>query len=1504
MSDEQLAREHAQACWRDPIGFAAKGPRTVPYVQAALAELERIQSQDPGMVGALLDGGNEIARQLNADAFQGFREIVQNADDLGASNVRVGVRTARGKRRLLIVHDGAPVELMHVLPMIYPSISTKRNKARAKGRFGVGLKTLSRLGSGLTVHSAPYHFTARDNFAVRTTAARAITGFYDPTQDTLITLDLEDDVEPDFLDEAFRSWSATELLFLDAVRRVTVWDLDAAELKFAFELAPHGDTSLVRLRLTGDLNDVEEERFNVSGRTWVRFSADVAVPAGLERARKATDPTTRISIALPEDGDAQGRVYIALPTRILTGVAFSLDAQFNPATSREELSNDKWNRWLVQVVTDFAGALTIELLRAGSPLAWFLAPVGAATNSTSEWLNERFRIGWAKAVKAIAVEPHLLAPVPFAPLSAISYAESDVDDLLDAADHLAVTGMPMLPATLRDSRGRWRHVVESLGVSRRITLAAALRAAASELQDKPAAWLAELARRCLDAGDYRLLLETPWVPLASGGCAQPQPRDEAPELLVLGASDNALAARHGLFRMVHSALRDDAFEELLEWLKVDANLVERPDGEDILGAFAARFSDHPIDISREELVELRDLFASAPERGIEDLGARVGDALRIEAFRFEATPAGTSRQVRERAPPGKVYLPRSIEDETGGWSSAAGETPGLLWAAPGYAEVFKVTARRGRDAATRRVRGAKAFLTLLGARTAPRLQPVETPVDANLPALQASARRVVGRVAGFLREDYISPDLDRVLADVMSTPGSARGRTRRRRRGSSDERGVALFRCLTANWRELQTYSTADVVRASGYGGVLTSVPATWVARLAQLDWLVNEAGRLTRPMNLMIPTRIARAIEGDPARFAAGLDERDAAEPLATLLRMKVDPRASELVTAIEARRHNPGEGAADLMKIYRALSAYCPQAAGIPSPDARVGDLTVGSLRAKFGINRSRRGLIAGLVTNKGGDGWYAPTGVHSGKDIFHGRVPFVVSDRELGSLWRALNITSPEVGDCVRELELIARDPPGTYGEALLIDIYRHLDTLVSERLPAAERRQLASLPLLVGDRWATTRPIYLSEHHRAEVASLAVWSPPCAPGTIPNFVAAAGVEVLQVDDAPLSQVFGAGEDLQARFESALRILRSDLARDDAQSYRALEPWSRLERLSINVHGIDGLVVRARPSQERPLPMIVRAHAEVGGSALHVESESVVGRAEFGGAAIARFGAPERHREIALAWGSAWSVSLDEPRSAAIELAGEETKQALDELDLQFERQKSMPGRRRVRGSATAPGQAGPPPKVEVRQLKDLPDEVEFTVLLRDGAADAPKGFRDRPKAELRSEPKTRSKREARDLEQAEDRASVTAHRQYDSAQLQAQGWAYLQAAIEDGDIVVTDLQKERGVGADGTIDWKTFFEMKSFPREAPSSVTLTAMEFQRARDAKGSFFLVVVSGLERGFETELHVYADPLRTLAWSTQGSVSVSGLGAAKALVLKASPAPADAEAAAHQSPR
>ena len=157
-------RTAAQHLWREGLSAGpVVDPLTTEFATGALSQLEQLQKGTPGILKEVLDGAQFSAKQLNVEDFHGVQEVVQNADDLGASEVRVAVRKRGARWTLLIAHDGSRVRIDHVIAMTLAFVSTKREDPRAKGRFGIGLKTLGRLGTKLTVHCFPYDFVIEDN---------------------------------------------------------------------------------------------------------------------------------------------------------------------------------------------------------------------------------------------------------------------------------------------------------------------------------------------------------------------------------------------------------------------------------------------------------------------------------------------------------------------------------------------------------------------------------------------------------------------------------------------------------------------------------------------------------------------------------------------------------------------------------------------------------------------------------------------------------------------------------------------------------------------------------------------------------------------------------------------------------------------------------------------------------------------------------------------------------------------------------------------------------------------------------------------------------------------------------------------------------------------------------------------------------------------------------------------------------------------------------------------
>ncbi len=1487
--DEQLGRLHASACFNSASTFKEPTLRSKAYANAALTEFVKLQREQPEILTTLLKGGNQGAKRLNTDPYQGLREVIQNADDLNATSVQFGVQTFNGSKRLVIVHNGLPVELPHVLPMIYPFYSTKQQSADLKGRFGIGLKTLTQLGDNLTVHSAPFHFGSRDDHVAMVEEAEPIRDFYDPLADhTMVSVDLYPDYDLASLEAWFDDWAPSDLIFLDNVRAITLLDLDEGISLKHLAIQQTQTDHHFKLLLGKHQSSVIHSTFSVDDGLWERFVCEVRVPAGKARAAKATGDSTPIGVAMPVNGSARGRIHVALPTKIHTNAAFSLDAQFDPSTSREDMIHGAWNQWLTEASGQFLGELAIYLAQQRNTLAWLAVPVGAKTDSSSDWLNKLFHEQWSKVIEAFKACPTLIDG-RYA-LSQISYCDESIDGMLTEADHLAVSGWPMLPEWMRDSDGRWRVVLEALSVSHSLELEDVFEHC-ERFEQKSPSWFLDMALKCLELDEDYLLLDSQWVPLASGQRTQAKAEDEADSWLTGQPPAIGFAARHHLTNVVHPLLLSTPYAPLVAWLSESANYKADVVAQDVLEAFARRFSQDPIAADKQDLLDLRDLFEHVDTKNSQ-LGQEVGAALLIDAFSHVALEDGRSTVTKVLASPTSVYLPASIADSQDTWSKAAGTTPELLWASASYAEVFKISRAeqrgvQGESVTTTRKRGVKRFLSLLGAEVSPRLVEVATDSAHIVLASQSAARRFLGRARGGLTRDFVSPDLDAVIRNIRQSPIQPVSRRGRKSRESAQasaptavERAIALFRCIDSNWITFEPYSRTFAYRESGRSDS-SPVPTTWLARLIDNAWYPNYAGTPCRPTTLIVETKVTLAMYEHHTDFASGLTEADANSEFARALGMRVNPPVSQLVAALERARNTSSSDEVSLMRLYKALAGHCPQGASTVAHEAMIGDMQAGSLRGKFGIQRSHKGLIAPCVTTaRHSKEWFSMRAVFAGKDIFHGRQPFVLYDRSLTPLWNALGIIHPDLKSCIRELESLAKTAYDPKQDALLLDIYRHMDRQL-DKATAADRRSLSLLPLRSGATWTTKRPLYFSHYSNLKSDRIALWTPPCAADTISRFVNAAGLERLPFAAAAPAITNATPDVLEFRFQAALRMLKADLAREDERSYKAMEPWSRFDNARLKMHLPGQLIVNAAPKGARQIPVQLHAYSDYSGLAVHFDDEKFIGRSEHGGIAIAGLGDGTCMREIALAWVSAWAASEDSEYIPDISLATDAVETSLDTLIAEQER-LSGNNRKRVikRDAGTMATTDSAERPIQTRKLKALPHEFQFTVEAVDGSDLAHKGPQPRKTSPLLN-PSPTPKRPS------PPSAPETAYKQYSSAELQTKAWAYLEASMQRDDAVLVDLQSYRGIGADGALDQSTFIEMKSFARAAPSEITVTETEFRRAEASKANFYLVIVSGLEEGFETELRIYINPTKNLPWTPKGQVSIGGLAKGAALVLR-----------------
>ena len=491
---------------------------------------------------------------------------------------------------------------------------------------------------------------------------------------------------------------------------------------------------------------------------------------------------------------------------------------------------------------------------------------------------------------------------------------------------------------------------------------------------------------------------------------------------------------------------------------------------------------------------------------------------------------------------------------------------------PRYEDVLRRLGRRRSGLGQSPILAARAFFTMLGAEDAPRLvtpSHVDTrygdpasPIDP--PKVSASQREVLGglrRHATHLQGDRLSPDLDAVIRSLQRERGLRNRRDRAR----------ALIRTLDREWQLLYApYTETRAVWSDFSWHVAGTIPATWLARARDERWLTSEAGKKKTPRELAVRTPATEAIFGnDRGSFAYGLDESDAASPAVRALGIDTDPQVSEMVEQLVVLRD--GSAAIDDQAVnlrYAAISAACKKRD--LGPDDMVGDISVRQLRARFGGQRSKPGLVYAAAQ------WLAPTRVLMGAPIFGNRRAFVSELTASEPLWRALRLSRPSVADCIDVLEEIGREPLQPEDEQVLVDTYRFLEGALA-KASQRDRARLRNLPLWTGAAWHSERnpPVYVVADPGVAAAlspRLAVWQLPVEAATVPMLIAATGATTLPddaFDPVVTEQAFLDGTALTGDFVSAVELLRDWLARHDSTLFEARSlTWEELANARIAV------------------------------------------------------------------------------------------------------------------------------------------------------------------------------------------------------------------------------------------------------------------------------------------------------------------------------------------------
>ena len=1489
------AAEYARlAVSLDPRLNQLDDPRERVFADAFLDTAAELVRNLPPLTQLSAASGRDTSGNNSPSFTDCLLEVMQNADDTGAGEIRFLLRDGEtGRRQLCIVHNGRAVTMQSVLPMIWPGYSTKRADPGARGRLGVGLKALARIASAVHVHGAPYHFNADAEAFARVAPEPAIDNWYDPAVDTLLVLHLSEEVDESALVAWLKDWRADRLLFLSNLLRLR-WS-DAADGGSHVLARSAWQTCTFAGAPAGWL--VEEAAAHTDdGAAFMLWRTSVPAPSHVAPGMKAVGSTIDITLALqtsPACGAVQDRpgatVSIGFRTAIESSVPFSIDAPFDPVSARTGILDNRWNRWMIETIGMVGAVLVRGLLDTRPEWAWPLIalPEECVRAHGHDWVEQAFGAA-LETMREAAVAARVRLPAgALIRLGAakdttvswhdLCYEAIEWEDLLSQADlTLLYPEFVPLGAALRGPSARWRTVVESLELGLQVDAADMRHGFAQRLFDgKPSRWWVSAGSTLVAASAGNVigpdpLLELPFLLTDAATPTAAVARGETACPLLLQASTSGFAKRWQLFTRLHADYSTESGQPLRQWLLHAAAFAESIDVAAELRAFAERYRDTPAELDDAELRQLRDLFDTLRTDVAEPLGPKVGQAVAVECVHY-----ASGKTVRCRRAAAQVYLGRTLNPE-GFWPVAAGKLAEIYWIAPRYDDALKITARLVRSAGDTRVqRGARRFLQLLGAAVAPRPVNIGVVLSGNT---SMERRRELDRCgANLVENDIDCPDLLAAARAIANLP--------RKDLREARERSVALLNCLRQHWDGV----FADAIEVmcyfnrAGKNHPRQNVTAAWVLALREVAWIVTQGGARVVPGGAPIKSDATVGLF-DAGDFIAGIGPGDVGTNVAQCLKVVLSVQTSDLVRRLERLREEGGASGSAILEIYRQIAQQCPGARSASSRTSalqeRVGDMTVGTLRQAFV-------RVPGLIFN---GAWHTTNQVHSGPNIFRDSARFVPPAAGADALWRTLGISAPTLDQCADFCRDLSRLPLDSAATSALLDLYRAM-AACKEPDDANLRRRLRRLPLVCGGRWVSRQdlPAYFVENVAlrrelgAQLPQLSFWDPPLPPTQVARLLDWLRIVPL----SPRLDVVGTlgvarlrGEDWQARFGAAVTLLSDSLAREMPAVRDALPmAWPELANFTICLHDRAvplAVVDAALPSQVRvQLP----AHLDVEHAQLHV-TEDALGRADGVGEAIAHLFEPGVRRLVMLEWAAAWQAS----ESGVVE--GLRTASDVEREAVARMTREKLAGAAAAKGAPEVTPPASRRKKESLRALKARVGPIARVFV--EGSVGGPAN----PAGAAQGNPGGNSSRLA-----GSSRAGTPLHgappaprggvstepragANYSNNDLEDRAWQIVAHVLQnDEDPLVVDWRRRHGIGADGaSADWQTFVELKASSVDMPTEVNFQDSQFKRCHERGNDYILALVWGLEEGHLERVKLIFNPLRCCTMRSVSGIKLGGL--------------------------
>jgi hypothetical protein len=280
-------------------------------------------------------------------------ELIQNAEDEDSKNITFTITD----NYILVENDGEPFSADDVFSICSAGQTRKENKI---GFFGIGFKSVFNITKNPQIISGKYNFSVHEYiYPEPTNNIPDLVTDFDQSEGAFFMLPINAKRGMKGKDLARGLYEINErlLLFLRSLEKITFKDMSSKENR-SWEITKENlGNGFIRINNSGSGNSS----------IWKVFDTPVKVPPRKELRVKGKENVvkTRVVIAFPHpeekiDISAEG-VYSFLPTEKRTDLPFLIQGDFIPTLGRENIEDNKWNRWLLKKIGELSSETFLKI---------------------------------------------------------------------------------------------------------------------------------------------------------------------------------------------------------------------------------------------------------------------------------------------------------------------------------------------------------------------------------------------------------------------------------------------------------------------------------------------------------------------------------------------------------------------------------------------------------------------------------------------------------------------------------------------------------------------------------------------------------------------------------------------------------------------------------------------------------------------------------------------------------------------------------------------------------------------------------------------------------------------------------------------------------------------------------------------------------------------------------------------------------------------------------------